>query len=116
MKKTNLLLSMLAAFLFSAIFIISAAVAQPGQGRPGHYQPPKARFDVDRSMKDNLARQAGRDIVIHLNSGATIQGYVKFVGDNLVHLERLGGGRDYYDALVRIEDITAIEARFRGDR
>jgi hypothetical protein len=34
------------------------------------------------------------------------------VGDHFLHLERLAG-RDFYDALVRIEDISAVEARFR---
>ncbi|HPD57923.1 MAG TPA: hypothetical protein P5294_11070 [Smithellaceae bacterium] len=114
MKKTNLLLSALVVFLFSAIFVISAAVAQPP--RPGQFQPPKARFDVNRSIKDNLAMQGGRDVVIHLKSGQSIQGYIKAIGDRFVHLERLAGGRDYYDALIRIDDIAALEARARGER
>jgi hypothetical protein len=29
-----------------------------------------------------------------------------------MHVEKLAG-KDFYDALIRIEDITAIEAKFR---
>jgi hypothetical protein len=41
-----------------------------------------------------------------------LQGYVKSVGSGLLHLEKLAG-KDFYDALLRIEDISAIEAKFR---
>ncbi len=72
-----------------------------------------ARFDTGSSIKDNLKSYTGRDVVIHLRSGKSIQGYVKTVGDHLIHIEKLAAGRDFYDALIRSEDITAIEARFR---
>lgn len=58
----------------------------------------------------------GGEVVVHLNSGKTLQGYVEAAGTHLLHLEKLAGGRDYYDALIRIQDISAIEARARGDR
>jgi hypothetical protein len=34
------------------------------------------------------------------------------VGDHFVHLEKLAG-REFFDVLIRIEDISAVEARFR---
>ena len=40
------------------------------------------------------------------------RGYVKTVGDQAVHLEKLAG-RDFYDGLICIDDISAIEAKFR---
>jgi hypothetical protein len=71
------------------------------------------KFDTTASLADNLKVYEGKNIFVHLRSGKTFEGYVKSVGNGLVHLEKLGGGRDFYDALIRIEDISAIEAKFR---
>lgn len=71
-----------------------------------------AVFDTAGSLADNLKAYAGKDIIVHLRSGKTIQGYVKSIGNGLLHVEKLSG-RDFYDALIRIEDISAIEAKFR---
>lgn len=72
-----------------------------------------AKFDTGSSLNDNLKIYVGKDAVIHLRSGKSFQGYIKAVGDHLIHVEKLAGGRDFYDALIRIEDITAIESKFR---
>lgn len=71
-----------------------------------------ASFNVSGSIKDNLKAYVGKDVLIHLRSGKTFQGYVKSIGEHFVHLEKLSG-REFYDALIRIEDIGAIEAKFR---
>lgn len=71
-----------------------------------------AKFDTAASLIDNIKIYMGKDVIVHLRSGKTLQGYVKSIGDHLLHLEKLAG-RDFYDALVRIEDISAIEAKFR---
>jgi hypothetical protein len=70
------------------------------------------KFDVQNSLGDNLKFFIGKDVYVHLRSGKTFQGYVKSVGDHFVHLEKLAG-REFFDVLVRIEDISAIEAKFR---
>lgn len=81
-------------------------------------QPKKAtalegvKFDTAASLADNLKIFAGKDVIIHLRSGKTLQGYVRSVGNGFLHLEKLAA-RDFYDALVRMEDISAIEAKFR---
>jgi hypothetical protein len=71
-----------------------------------------ARFDTTFPLKENLNTFMGKDVHLLLRSGQTVQGYVKSVGDHFLHLEKLAG-RDFYDALVRIDDISAIEAKFR---
>ena len=110
MKRTNVIISaaVLAVFLFTAIFIVSTATVQAGPAVPVK----GAKFDVSSSIKNNLKIYVGKGILIHLRSGKTFQGYVKKVGDHFVHLEKLAGGRDFYDALIRTQDITAIEAKF----
>ena len=110
MKRASMIVSgaVLAVFLFTAIFIISTASAQSRAATA----VPGAKFKASFSMKENLKAYIGKDVLIHLRSGKTFQGYVKAVGDQAVHLEKLSG-RDFYDALIRIEDISAIEAKFR---
>ena len=71
-----------------------------------------SKFDTSLSLIENLKNYTGKNVVIHLKSGKTLQGNVKAVGNNLVHLEKLTG-KDFFDALIRIEEINAIEARFR---
>ena len=102
------LTAVLVIMLFAAIFFISPAAAQDRSA----VAIESAKFDTAGSIKDNLKIYAGKDVVIHLRSGKSFQGYVKAIGDHFVHLEKLSG-RDFYDALIRIEDITAIEAKFR---
>jgi hypothetical protein len=71
-----------------------------------------SKFDVSSSLADNLKSYMGKNVYVHLKSGSTLQGYVKEVGKDLVHLQKLAG-KDFYDALISIEEITAMEARFR---
>ena len=71
------------------------------------------KFDTAVSMADNLKTYAGKNVFVHLRSGKTLEGYVKSVGNGLLHLEKLGGSRDFYDALICINDISAIETKFR---
>jgi len=71
-----------------------------------------AKFDMSLSLADNLKSYMGKNVFVYLKSGKTFQGYVKAVGNNIVHLEKLAG-KDFYDALIRIEEISAMEAKFR---
>lgn len=112
MKRSYQILSaVILAFLLFAVLHITgpAAAARSAVAIEG------ARFETAASIKDNLQAWMGKDVLIHLRSGKTLQGYVKSVGEHLVHLEKISG-RDFYDALIRMEDITAVEGRFREMR
>jgi hypothetical protein len=98
---------LLAVILLAAILLIAPTV-QARSVMPVD----SAKFDTVSSMKDNLKACMGKDVVIHLRSGKTFQGNVKAIGDHLIHLEKLAG-RDFYDALIRMEDISAVETKFR---
>jgi hypothetical protein len=98
----------IAVVLFSLLFLGLQAEAEAKSIVPIE----GTNFDVSVSMKDNLKLFTGKDIFVHLRSGKTLQGYVKAVGNDFVHLEKLAG-RDFYDAFIRIEDISAMEAKFR---
>jgi small nuclear ribonucleoprotein (snRNP)-like protein len=107
-QATQSTLVAVAVFLLFAILFVIPPAAQAKSA----VAMEDAKFDTASSIKDNLKTYVGKDVVIHLRSGKSLQGYVKAIGDHLVHLEKLSG-RDFYDTLIRIEDITAIEAKFR---
>jgi hypothetical protein len=69
-------------------------------------------YSVNSSLADNLKSLIGKKVYVTLNSGKTFTGFIKEVGNHLMHLEKLDG-KDYFDALLRIEDISAIDTRFR---
>jgi hypothetical protein len=91
-------------------YSLSATEAQAQQKKPVALEGVK--FDTAASFDDNLKTYVGKDIIVHLESGDTLQGYVKSVQNDLLHLEKLAG-RDFYDALVRIDDISVLEVKFR---
>jgi small nuclear ribonucleoprotein (snRNP)-like protein len=69
-------------------------------------------YNVNSSLADNLKSLIGKKVYVTLDSGSTFTGFVKKVGNHLIHLEKLAG-KDYFDALIRIENISAIDTRFR---
>ncbi len=69
-------------------------------------------YSADQPMSDNLKSFVGKKVSVILNSGKTFTGLVKEVGPHLVHLEQLEN-REFFDALIRMESIAAIEAMFR---
>jgi hypothetical protein len=70
-------------------------------------------YHVNASLSDNLKSLLGKQVYVTLDSGKTFAGFVKEVGDYLLHLEKLQD-KDYFDALIIIESISAIDTRFRG--
>jgi small nuclear ribonucleoprotein (snRNP)-like protein len=68
-------------------------------------------YNVNASLEDNLKSLVGKKVLVTCVSGTTFSGFVKKVGNHLIHLEKLGG-KEYFDALIRIENICAVEAQF----
>ena len=64
------------------------------------------------AIKVNLERQAGKRVRVRLVSGQDIEGTVVAVGTAGVHLARLGG-MDFYDGVVRLDQIAAVIVRVR---
>lgn len=69
-------------------------------------------YNVNSSLTDNLKALTGKRVYVTLDSGKILSGSVKNVGDHLLHLEKLDG-KEYFDALIRVENISAIDAKFR---
>ena len=72
------------------------------------------QLDPKLSFKDTLqqAMDAPSRVAVHLRNGSTLEGKVGGVADHHVVLSGLAD-RDFYDAVIRIEDISAIEVRAR---
>jgi hypothetical protein len=70
------------------------------------------KYNVNASLQDNLKSLVGKRVYVTLSSGTSFSGFVKEVGGHFIHLEKLDG-KDFFDALIRIEDISAMHAKFR---
>ncbi len=93
-------------FAFFLTFSIEANAAAKTKAIEG------MSYNVNASLEENLKSLMGKRVHITTDSGAKFIGKVKAVGNHLLHLEKLDR-RDFFDALIRIEDISAIDARFR---
>jgi small nuclear ribonucleoprotein (snRNP)-like protein len=69
-------------------------------------------YNVNSSIESNLKSLVGKKVYVTLDSGKTLAGFLKEVGNHLIHVEKLDG-KDFFDALIRIENVIAIEAKFR---
>jgi len=99
-------------FVASLILFSSLVFLSKAQAAPELVPVDGAKFSTQASMADNLRALSGKRVSVMLDSGITLTGIVGEVGMHLLHLERLER-KEYYDALVRIDDIRAIETRFR---
>ena len=84
----------------------------PAAAKPKIVAVEGVNFNVSASMGDNLKSLYGKRVYVTLNSGKSFTGLVKKAGEHLVHIEKLVG-KEYFDALIRIEDISAIDTMFR---
>ena len=111
MKKSRMLSSrgIVLAILFSAAFLAFPADVE---AKAKVVVIEGMSYNVSLSLKDNLKSLIGKKVYVTLDSGKTLAGFVKEVGNHLIQLEKLDG-KDFFDALIRIENIGAIEARFR---
>ncbi len=64
------------------------------------------------TMKALLADSIGKRVVLRLESSEEMEGTVAMVGDNLVHISKLSR-RDFFDAFVSIDRISAVIIRVR---
>ncbi len=69
-------------------------------------------YNVKSSMADNLKALIGKRVYVSLDSGQTLAGTLKAVGNHLIHLEKIER-KEHFDALIRIKNIIAIDVRFR---
>lgn len=75
---------------------------------------PTVRFEEPDTMASALKRLEGRAVKIRLaGQGEEISGKLQKVGKELVHVSDLAG-REFYDAIIRIDQISAVVAQSRA--
>ncbi len=93
----------LVAVFFLGLFITLQGVTV-AQEKPG--------FNPSVSLKDNLASNVGKRVSLVISPGESLEGTIEKVGDHFVLVSKLSG-KDFYDALVRIDDVKAVVFRAR---
>ena len=66
------------------------------------------------TVKDVLSENINKRVIVRMDTGDTLEGTVSKVGDSLVHLSKISG-RDFYDAVVRMDKISAVLFKVRGN-
>jgi len=113
MKKKAEILSSLGvaiAVLFSMVYF---TLPKEAVAKPKIVALEGMSYNVNTSLLDNLKSLVGKKVSVTTVSGKTLTGIVKEVGAHLLHLEKLER-KDFFDALIRIENISAVEAMFRN--
>lgn len=98
--------------LMGAMLCLGMLLAMPVRSLAGLAELPDMAYKTNSTMSENLKSLVGKKVNVTLASGNTFSGTVKVVGKGFLHLEKLEG-KEYFDALIRLEEISAIDARFR---
>lgn len=101
MKSTGLLL------------IAALALSTVGFGTVVSAEETKTPAPFAESVKGALEASVGRVVTLQLSSGQEITGTVTKVGDHAVQISRLAG-RDFYDALVVLDKVSAVLFKVTG--
>lgn len=101
----------LAALALAVQVVAPAAAQQPLQG-----EERKMVFEDRDTMATVLKRLEGKTVRLRLvGGGEEVVGKLLKVGDELAHLADLAG-REYFDAVVRIDQVAAASVQVRGGR
>lgn len=65
-------------------------------------------------IREVLTANTGKRVSVKTDSCEAMEGTVEKVGDQLVHISRLSG-KDFYDAVVRIDRINSVVIRVKGN-
>jgi len=99
---------MVASFVFAAVLVLGPLSI----GYASAAEKDAVQFSVNMSMTENLTALKGKTVTVHLASGQALTGTINDVKGNLLHLVKLSQ-KDFYDALVAIDRISAVEMKAR---
>lgn len=72
----------------------------------------KYELKANATMREVLAERIGKRATLLMQSGEDLEGTVVLVGNGLAHISKLAG-KDFYDAVVKLDDISAVVIRVR---
>lgn len=108
LKRKSLLVTGFALIALLMVNLLVMVQTVQAAGETKEY----VQFNAAIPLADNLMILKGKTVTVYLSSGQTMTGIVKDVKDHLLHLEKLSQ-KDFYDAIIRLELISAVEARVR---
>jgi hypothetical protein len=74
--------------------------------------PVTLKVNTHDSLKDVLKELIGNRVELAVRTGQSYSGKLTMVGDNVVIVSELSG-KEFYDAVIAIADIVAVEVRVR---
>lgn len=96
----------------AAVALLVAAAPMAGQEAPAG-QEKKMVFEEQDTMATVLKRLEGKAVRLRLAGGADeVVGKLQKVGKELAHLSDLSG-REYFDAVVRIDQVAGFSVQVR---
>jgi len=72
-----------------------------------------AAYRTEWGLVKNLEMFSDKNVRLTLKSGHVVAGKVKKVDQHLVHIQGVSGS-EFYDALILVDEIAAMEAQFRA--
>jgi len=66
------------------------------------------------TVKDILVENINKRVIVRMDTGDNLEGTVSKIGDSIVHISKISG-KDFYDAVVRIDKISAVLFKVRGN-
>ena len=101
---------------FPLVFVVAATVlaaAASAQQLPAAEEK-KMVLEEQDSMASVLKRLEGKPVRLRMaGSGEEVLGKLQKVGKELAHLSDLSG-REFFDAVVRIDQVAAVSVQVRG--
>lgn len=95
-------------FMKSLILAISlVAVLVPSTFAQG-----KLEVKAEDTIRTILSKQVGQNVDLRLRSGDKLSGKLESAGASVLHVSQLAGA-EFFDAVVNIEDISAVVIRVK---
>jgi hypothetical protein len=92
-----------------------AALVGLGAAASAHAQDAKPGLSTAGDVRDALGKLGeGRDVEIVLANGKSYRGKLGTVGGKTVLLTQIAG-KEFYDVLIDLDEVAAVELRVRGN-
>ena len=99
--------TMRTGLLVATLLVGASALALAEDAKPG--------FSTAGGIRDALTKLGeGRDVELVLNNGKSYRGKLGPVGNETLVMTQIAG-KEFYDVLIEIDEVAAIEMRVRGN-
>ncbi|MBI2522100.1 MAG: hypothetical protein HYV97_16905 [Bdellovibrio sp.] len=102
-------------FFFVVMLSLSFAISSPSTFGQTDKIKTEIKLNADFGIGDTLKTFKGskKRVSLLLNNGVSFNGIVSEVGTRFVVLSQLGGGKDFFEALIELEEIAVLEVQVR---